>query len=312
MKRSRTWLSAAVVMLTSSLVDMGVSSAFSPASDILASQNAERRRNVRSGDGRISEDNSNQWITVSGTDLNVALSPGIIGIYEGPVIGGGKKPKSREHSNQHQQTKASPDSLALSLDKAHRNSRLLRSKSHNTNLRVQSKDVTLDHMGLLDNIQERKLTVSIRSLRRAVRIRDALVDTIDTTPTEGEWAAACSLSVIGLRRVLYEGQQARTVLVSANAGLVTAIAKRQFSSLKYATEAGGGVGTILTIQDLIQEGNLGLMQAAERFEADRGHRFSTYATYWIKQRILRAISDTSRIIRLPAHGKSLLIVDSPT
>ena len=132
MKRSRTWLSAAMVMLTSSLVDMGISSAFSPASDILASQNAERRRNVRSGDGRISEDNTNQWITVSGTDLNVALSPGIIGIYEGPVIGGGKKPKSRENAIQHQQTKASPDSLALSLDKAHRNSRLLRSKSHNT------------------------------------------------------------------------------------------------------------------------------------------------------------------------------------
>jgi DNA-directed RNA polymerase sigma subunit (sigma70/sigma32) len=51
------------------------------------------------------------------------------------------------------------------------------------------------------------------------------------------------------------------------------------------------------------------MQAAERFEADRGHRFSTYATYWIKQRILRAISDSSRIIRLPAHGMFLLICD---
>jgi len=74
--------------------------------------------------------------------------------------------------------------------------------------------------------------------------------------------------------------------------------------LKQATEAGGGVGTILTLQDMIQEGNLGLMKAAERFEPERGFRFSTYATYWIRQRILRCISDTSRVIRLPAHGRS--------
>ena len=54
---------------------------------------------------------------------------------------------------------------------------------------------------------------------------------------------------------------------------------------------------------MIQEGNLGLMKAAERFEPERELRFSTYATYWIKQRILRSISDSSRIIRLPAHGE---------
>lgn len=102
---------------------------------------------------------------------------------------------------------------------------------------------------------------------------------------------------------MYEGQQARTTLVSSNAGLVTSIAKRHYRSLKLATEAGGGVGTILTLQDMVQEGNLGLMQAAERFEPERGWRFSTYATYWVKQRILRSISDSSRIIRLPAHGK---------
>ena len=53
---------------------------------------------------------------------------------------------------------------------------------------------------------------------------------------------------------------------------------------------------------MIQEGNLGLMEAAERFEPERGNRFSTYATYWIRQRILRSISEYSRIIRLPAHG----------
>ena len=74
--------------------------------------------------------------------------------------------------------------------------------------------------------------------------------------------------------------------------------------MKQATQS-GGMGTILTLQDMVQEGNLGIMQAAERYEPERGFRFSTYATYWVRQRILRAISDSSRIIRLPAHGKPI-------
>jgi RNA polymerase primary sigma factor len=98
-----------------------------------------------------------------------------------------------------------------------------------------------------------------------------------------------------------EGQEARTKLVDANGGLVNSIAKKHFYSVKQANQAGGGLGSILTLQDMIQEGNLGLMEAAERFEPERGNRFSTYATYWIRQRILRSISEYSRIIRLPAH-----------
>jgi RNA polymerase primary sigma factor len=194
-------------------------------------------------------------------------------------------------------------SRAVSLGKQNRSSWMLRPQSRNSSPRLDGKTVTTDRKGLLDKATERKLTISIRSLRRAIRIRDQLVETNDSIPSEAEWAEACALSVLGLRRVMYEGQQARTVLVSANVGLVTSIAKRHLAALKYATQAGGGVGTILSIQDLIQEGNLGLMQAAERFESERGHRFSTYATYWIRQRILRSISDSSRIIRLPAHGK---------
>jgi RNA polymerase primary sigma factor len=105
---------------------------------------------------------------------------------------------------------------------------------------------------------------------------------------------------------MQEGQQAREKLVAANTGLVTAIAKRHYYALKTATEAGGGVGTILTLADMIQEGNLGLMEAAERYEPEKGFRFSTYATWWVRQRILRSISDSSRTIRLPAHVHSTL------
>jgi len=70
---------------------------------------------------------------------------------------------------------------------------------------------------------------------------------------------------------------------------------------------GNGVGTILTVSDLVQEGNLGLMEAAERFEKERDVRFGTYAAYWVRQRILRCITDHSRVIRLPAHGKDSFI-----
>eukprot|EP00536_Pseudo-nitzschia_multiseries_P014997 jgi/Psemu1/246509/estExt_Genewise1.C_8010005 len=175
---------------------------------------------------------------------------------------------------------------------------------------------------LLTRDEERQITYKIRDLRRVVRVRDALIEDKeewssfqpsfecdecnDDFPTERDWAKACDLEVSELQRIMDEGQEARSLLVSANAGLVTSIAKRHYHVLKQMTNAGGGVGTILTLQDMIQEGNLGLMKAAERFEPERGWRFSTYATYWIRQRILQCITDTSRVIRLPAHVTATL------
>jgi RNA polymerase primary sigma factor len=157
--------------------------------------------------------------------------------------------------------------------------------------------------------EEIQYSFQIRSFRAAVRLRDQLIviqDTMHIHPTEQEWAAACGTSVSDLRNVLLQGQQSREALVAANTGLVTNIAKRHYYALKTATEAGGGVGTILTLADMIQEGNLGLMEAAERYEPEKGFRFSTYATWWVRQRILRSISDSSRTIRLPAHVHSTL------
>lgn len=164
---------------------------------------------------------------------------------------------------------------------------------------------------LLSREQEAYYSNCIHNLRSAIRVRDDLVanhpnptdSELPWHPSETEWAVACGMSVMQLRRVMSEGQEARTKLVDANGGLVNSIAKRHFYSVKQANQAGGGLGSILTLQDMIQEGNLGLMEAAERFEPERGNRFSTYATYWIRQRILRSISEYSRIIRLPAHGE---------
>ena len=82
-------------------------------------------------------------------------------------------------------------------------------------------------------------------------------------------------------------------LVNANLLLVVSIAKRYY-------------GCGLSLSDLIQEGNLGLIKAAEKYEGDRGFKFSTYATYWIKQSILGALTTSSRTIRMPANMINLL------
>jgi RNA polymerase primary sigma factor len=91
-----------------------------------------------------------------------------------------------------------------------------------------------------------------------------------------------------LEKLVEEGRKAREHLIKANTRLVVSIAKKYM---------GRGVPFL----DLIQEGNLGLMKAVEKFDYRRGYRFSTYATWWIRQTITRAIADQSRTIRVPVH-----------
>jgi RNA polymerase primary sigma factor len=93
---------------------------------------------------------------------------------------------------------------------------------------------------------------------------------------------------LALKRVIRKGAEAREELTQANLRLVVSIAKR------YAS-------TNMPLLDLVQEGNLGLMRAVEKFDGEKGFKFSTYATWWIRQAITRAIADQSRTIRIPVH-----------
>jgi len=107
--------------------------------------------------------------------------------------------------------------------------------------------------------------------------------TAETNGTELFWSEEQSL-----REVVIDGERAQEHLIRANARLVISVAK------KY-------IGRGVPFLDLIQEGNIGLIRATNKFEYQRGHKFSTYATWWIRQAVSRAVADQGRTIRVPVH-----------
>lgn len=98
---------------------------------------------------------------------------------------------------------------------------------------------------------------------------------------------------IDLDRLVVLGRMAKRRLIEANLRLVVSVAKRY-------------VGRGLTMLDLVQEGNLGLIRAVEKFDYARGYKFSTYATWWIRQAMSRALADQARTIRVPVHVVELI------
>ena len=133
---------------------------------------------------------------------------------------------------------------------------------------------------LLTKDDEVRLAKAIESGKAAA---EELANTKNVTPTKRR----------ELRKAIREGEVAERAFVQSNLRLVVSIAK------KY--QASG-----LPLLDLIQEGNLGLMHAVEKFDWRKGFKFSTYATWWIRQAITRGIANTGRTIRLPVHAGDTL------
>jgi len=135
----------------------------------------------------------------------------------------------------------------------------------------------LREIGRVDLLTEEEEKALASQVQSGLQARKQLASS-DLNPSERE----------RLERLVEEGRLAERRLVEANLRLVVSVAKRY-------------LGRGMSLLDLIQEGNIGLLRAVEKFDPRRGYKFSTYATWWIRQAISRAIADQARTIRIPVH-----------
>lgn len=149
---------------------------------------------------------------------------------------------------------------------------------------------TMCNHELLNKNEEIILAREIQTLIQWEAVREELETSLLRPPTYQEWATRihASMTVPDLKKQIRRSLRAKAALTESNVRLVVSIAKR------YQRRG-------LSFQDLAQEGILGLTRACEKFDPERGFRFSTYASWWIKQSIMRAIADQGRTIRLPVH-----------
>jgi RNA polymerase primary sigma factor len=141
---------------------------------------------------------------------------------------------------------------------------------------------------LLKPDEEIELAHCVKSIVDIEEKREELKAELKRVPSKAELAAALGMGVRQLDQKLYKGRVAKRKMIRSNLRLVVSIAKRYLNR---------GVPFL----DLIQEGAIGLNRAAEKFDPNKGYKFSTYAYWWIRQAITRTIANDARTIRLPIH-----------